>query len=159
MENTTLGFLKGKCIHGFLPDKPSRRHNGPQNAPTVSRGINPFQTLTPHSQPLQCPQNKSQRIMPLIFFIFGKFFVYPYLHEIPQSHVTILFCYRRFFRNSELSEGDFFVLANRREGNPARSWPRISPAGHGIAARSTPKQRKKRTIRCAFHTKHAIFHS
>ena len=74
MENTTLVFLKGKCTHGFQPGKPSRHHKGPQNASTVFRGINPFPTLTMPSQPIQTPQNESQRIMPLVFFCFsGKF--------------------------------------------------------------------------------------
>lgn len=70
MENTTLVFLKGKCTHGFLSDKPSRRHNGPQNAFTVFRGINPFSTLTTPSTPLQTSQNENQRITPLVFFVF-----------------------------------------------------------------------------------------
>ena len=95
------GFPQGKCTHGFLPDKPSRRHNGLQNTSTVSEGINPFPTLRPPSQPLQCHQNESQRIMSLVFFVFWENFIHPYLHETAQSHVTILFCYQRFFSFSE----------------------------------------------------------
>ena len=101
MENTTLVFLKGKCTHGFLSDKPSRCHNGPQNASTVFKGINPFPILTTPSQPLQTPQNESQRIMPLVFFVSQENFIHAYLHEIPQFHVTILFCHWRFFSFSE----------------------------------------------------------
>ena len=101
MENTTLVFLTGKCTQGFLPDKPSHRHNGPRNAFTVSRGVNPFPTLTPHSTPLQCPQNESQRIMLLFFFVSQGNLIHPYLHETAQSHVTILFCFRIFFSFSE----------------------------------------------------------
>ena len=69
MGNTPLVFQNGKYHSGFpqremhprfLSDKPSRRHNGPQNSSTVFRGINPFLTLTPHSTPLQCPHREDQ---------------------------------------------------------------------------------------------------
>ena len=159
MENTTLVFLKWKCTHGLLPEKPPHRHNSHQNASTVFGGINPFPTLTMPSQPIQTPQNESQKIMPLVFFVFRENFIHAYLHETAQSHVTILFCYRRFFSFSEQSASDFFVTSNRRDGNPGRKVTARSPLGHGIAARSTPKQRKKRAFRCVFHTKRAIFHS
>ena len=54
-------------------------------------------------------------------------------------------------------KSDFLFPANIFGGNPARSWPLISPVGYGIAARSTPKQRKTSAFRCVFHTKRAIF--
>ncbi len=161
MENTILVFLKGKCSHGFLPDKPSRRHNGPQNASTVSRWINLFQTLTPHSQPLQTPQNKTQRIMPLVFFVFRENFHAPILARnctISCNHAFLFFGdFSAFLNLSASRKSDFLFPANIFGGNPARSWPRITPLGHGIAARSTPKQRKTSAFRCVFHTKRANF--
>jgi len=132
MENTTLVFLKGKCTHGFQPEKPSRRHNGPQNASSVSR----VQIHSQHSDRSHSPYNalrmKVRESCLWSFFIFGKFFVHPYLHKTAQSHVTILFCYRRFFSFSEfkrIQKSDFLFPASIFGGNPARSWPRIFPAG------------------------------
>ena len=89
-----------------------------------------------------------------LFCFLGKFY-----SSILARNSTIscnhTFCYRRFFRNSELSEGDFFVLANRREGNPGRKVIARSPLGHGIAARTTPKTAQKAgfSLRISYKTR------
>ena len=62
-----------------------------------------------------------------------------------------------FLNLSASRKSDFLFPANIFGGNPARSWPRIFPAGYGIAAGCMPKQRKTSAFRCVFHTKRAIF--
>ena len=62
-----------------------------------------------------------------------------------------------FLNLSASRKSDFLFPANIFGGNPARSLVYIIPLGHGIAARSTPKQRKTSAFRCVFHTKRAIF--
>ena len=47
-----------------------------------------------------------------------------------------------FLNLSASRKSDFLFPANIFGGNPARSWPRISPAGHGIAAGSRQSSAK-----------------